>query len=437
LAETDQRATYQPVAKGERIHVLDALRGFGIFGILMINILDFSGYGFMTMADRQDLMLAEWNMFFDRVHTVFFRGKFYSLFSLLFGIGFAIQIIRTSAAGRSLGRHFSRRLFILFFIGLIHLWAIWFGDILVLYAMCGMLLLLFRNSSDRRLLFWVLVLIFLLPGLHALYLHLTNGGYTTSIYRWLSNSWIAADLPQAPEGRVLYQIKDLVEVIQSSSWRTILSFNALGPLLRGYIIALDARFFKVLGIFVLGLWAGRQLINKSLHDNRDFLIRLAGIGLLIGIPMNILLAMDLPDQLEPGWFVLVRDSLTSLRYVILMAGYVAVFMLLYRTWFRRVLDTLFEAVGKTALTNYILQSVIGILLFYDIGLGLGKYFGSALLTLSVLVIFALQILLSTWWLNCYRYGPLEWIWRVLTYGAYLPNRIVKESRDYARSGQVV
>lgn len=415
------QSSFKPVGNSERIDVLDALRGFAIFGIFVINVRVFSGYSYMLDVDKNDLMLADWNAAFDWLHTVFFGGKFYTLFSLLFGIGFAIQFMRASSTDRSFKLHFSRRLFFLLLIGIVHLWGIWFSDILVLYALCGYVLIFFKDFPDRRLL-WAVFFLLLIPGLHAWYLHTGYGNYTQTLYQLFSDSWMAAGLPQASSEYDTFRMSDITEVIQSGSWSTVLSFNYIGPLLRGYMISLDARFFKVLAVFVLGLWTGRQLLVNQLHENRRFLIRIAVAGWAIGVPLNFLYAMDNPTDLRDSSILLAKDALAPLGYVSLTAGYVASFMLLYRTHLRKTFTTLFNAVGKTALTNYILQSLIGIFVFYNIGLGLGDSLGSAYLTLAVFIIFGFQILVSNAWLKRYRYGPLEWLWRVLTYGRYMQNR---------------
>jgi uncharacterized protein len=153
----------RPAQQKERIDVLDALRGFAVFGMFMINIRVFSGYTYFFNKGRDDFLLAGWDTTFDRIHIVLFSGKFYTLFALLFGIGFAIQIMRASSADRSFIMHFSRRLFFLLLIGIVHLWGIWFSDILVFYAICGYLLLLFKPLSNRGLL-WAVVLLLLYRG---------------------------------------------------------------------------------------------------------------------------------------------------------------------------------------------------------------------------------------------------------------------------------
>lgn len=415
----NKKSSFKPVGKKERIHVLDALRGFAIFGIFMINARVFSGYSYMSDEEKSNLMLADWNSTFDIFHTVLFSGKFYTLFSLLFGIGFAIQFIRASSTDRSFIRHFSRRLFILLIIGIVHLWGIWFSDILVLYALCGYVLILFKELSDRNLL-WAAFITLCIPGLYLWYLQSVDGGYANHVYEYFNERWAEAGLPYASEEN-FFQMRDVVEVIQSNSWSTVLSFNFIGPILRGYIYVLDARFFNVLGIFILGLWTGRQLMYHKLHENRSFLSRIAVAGILIGLPLNIFLVMGNPTGFSDSTIVLIKDALEPFGYLILTAGYVAVFMLIYQTGLRNGLTSLFNSVGKTALSNYILQSFIGIFLFYGIGLGLGEYLGSAYLTLMVFIVFIFQVIISNLWLKRYRYGPLEWLWRSLTYGRLMNN----------------
>ncbi len=399
--------------------MLDALRGFAIFGIFMINARVFSGYAYMTQEEKGELMLADWNDTFDIIHTVFFLGKFYTLFALMFGIGFAIQFIRATSTDRSFTRHFSRRLFFLLLIGLVHLWGIWFSDILVLYALCGYALILFQRLPDRGLIVASFLLL-CLPGLYNWYLHTNEYGFTLDVYEYLSESWVALGLPQTPNPPETFQMRDVVEVIQSDSWATVLTFNFLGPLLRGYIYLLNARFLIVLAFFVLGFWAGRQLMLHKQHKNKARLIRIAVTGFLLGVPLNLLLIVNNPTGLDYTTAQTLKALLEPFGYLSLTAAYMAGFMLLFLSPLSGMLTRLLSPVGKTALTNYILQSFIGIFLFYEIGLGMGAYLGSAHLTLMVFLVFGFQILISHMWLRYFRYGPLEWLWRVLTYGRYMP-----------------
>ncbi|MFW5963178.1 MAG: DUF418 domain-containing protein [Bacteroidota bacterium] len=412
---------HKPVGNEERIDVLDALRGFAIIGILMINVRVFSGYAYANEEFNSNLMLTGWDHVFDWIHIVFFSGKFYSLFSLLFGIGFAIQLTRTSSAGRKFIPFFSRRLFFLLLIGIVHMWAIWFSDILVFYAICGYILILFRSLSNRQL-WWVFFILLLFTGLHNLYLQSAEMPYTTLLIEWISQNWDILGLPEASNETYTLRMSDIAAVIRDGSWGNILKFNFIGPSLRAYFIAFDARIFKILATFVLGFWVGRKILFNSLHKNRLFLAKTALAGWIIGLSLNIFFMEEDINWNDSAITIVLREFLVAFSYISLASGYAASFVLLYESRLKPRLRRIFNSVGKTALTNYIFQSVLGLLLFYSAGLGLGEYFGSTLLTLAVFLIFLLQAILSNIWLKTYKYGPLEWLWRVLTYGRYIKNR---------------
>jgi uncharacterized protein len=416
------KSQLKPAQRKERIDELDALRGLAVFGMFMINIRVFSGYTYVDSDSQSNLLLAGMDTFFDRFHIVLFSGKFYTLFALLFGIGFAIQIVRASSGDRSFILHFSRRLFFLLLIGIVHLWGIWFSDILVFYALCGYLLLLFRGLPDRGLL-WSVILLLLIPGLHAWYLHATDGGYTNTLYRWVYDRWMANDLPQASAGYHAFRMEDIAAVIREGSWNAVMRFNSIGPLLRIYVMALDLRIIKILAIFVLGFWIGRNIIYHNLHKDRVFLRNTAIIGFLTGLPLNIYFAMEVSTRMHGIHTLISAEILNTIGYISLTSAYAATFTLLYQTGLKKFLDWSFNSVGKTALSNYLLQSVLGIIFFYSAGLGFGEYFGSTMLTVAVFAIFGLQIHVSNIWLKYFRFGPVEWIWRVLTYGQYIKNKL--------------
>ncbi len=392
--------------------------------MLMINIRVFSGYAYFTGARHDELLLGQWDVTFDQIHAVFFNGKFYTLFALLFGIGFAFQRNNALQGQRPFTRQFSRRLFFLLLIGLVHLWAIWFGDILVLYSLCGFMLLLFMNLPTKQLL-WAGILLLLLPGLYSWYLYATQGGYTNLLFQWLSHSWMITGLPHAFSEKDTFTMKDIAYVTREGSLGNLLRFHSLGPILRMYLISVDARLFKILAIFILGFWTGRNIIGRQLHQNKAFLVKTAITGWLVGLPLNVFFAMDNITHLKDSSIVLIKDILIPFGYVSLTAAYAATFILLYRNGFRTLFDLLFVAVGKTALSNYIFQSIAGVLLFYGIGLGLGGNMGATSLTGMVFALFGLQVALSTLWLKRFRMGPLEWFWRVATYGGMKPNRRTK------------
>lgn len=413
-----------PVKQSERIDELDVLRGFAIFGIFVINVRVFSGYSFASEEMKADFLLTRWDDIFDWIHIVFFNGKFYTLFSLLFGIGFAVILVRATKADRSFLPFFSRRLFILLIIGVIHLWGIWYSDILVIYALCGYILILFKELSSRSLL-WLFLLLVLAQGFHTRYLHANDNSYTKQLYTTVSDKWTEKDLPKASEKTEGFRLPDLAQVVRDDSWKTVFKFNSIGPIIRFYFVSYDSRIIKVLAIFVLGLWVGRSILFHDLLNRKLFLVKIAIAGWIIGLPLNILFREGFLSGNDAPFAFFAKEVLESLAYVSLSSAYAASFILLYKTRFKKMLNSLFTSVGKTALTNYILQSFIGIALFYTAALGIGEYSGSTLLTIIVVMVFVFQIIGSNIWLNYFRYGPLEWIWRMLTYGKYIKIRLDK------------
>jgi uncharacterized protein len=417
----------QPVKK-DRIDVLDGLRGFAVFGIFVINIRLFSGYALIPEESRLDMMFTQWDEIFNWIHIVFFSAKFYTLFSLLFGIGFAIQLIRATKKNQSFLPFFSRRLFFLFLIGLIHLWMIWYSDILVFYALCGFLLIPFRKISNPGLL-WIAFLFLVLTALHTLYIYNSGGGYANFFYQKLSEGWVEYGLPRAPSEYDTFRMPDIAEVIRSESWNAVFRFNLLGPWLRLYLISYDARVLKILAIFLIGFWFGRKIISSKLHENKKLLVKMALVGWCIGLPVNILFVEGDAEIFNNSTQIVTEDLITSIGYISLSIAYAASFFILYLTNIKKLLIFLFNPVGKMALSNYLFQSVVGIMLFYSAGFGLGEYFGSTLLTIAVLIIFGFQVVASRIWLNYYRFGPAEWLWRVLTYGRYMNLRIQNPSES--------
>src|SRR5688572_31841407 len=148
-----------PVSLTERADILDTLRGFALLGVLLDNLVGFTGWGFQTQEMREALSTWPADGILALSELTFINGKFYSLFSLLFGIGFSIILIRNEQKGNNPIRIFYRRLFFLALFGLAHCLLLWEGDILLLYALLGCLLPLFRKCSDRALLIWFVVLV--------------------------------------------------------------------------------------------------------------------------------------------------------------------------------------------------------------------------------------------------------------------------------------
>jgi uncharacterized protein len=382
------------------VELLDALRGFALFGILLANILYWSGWIFLQPAQRIAIAGGDGVAAQYLFHHAFVDGKFYTIFSLLFGIGFALQLRRLEGRGLDGPRIFRRRLLILLAIGLIHMVLVWDGDILTFYALIGLLLPLFRRCSDRTLLFAAVILIFLVPYVgHAIFealgwrpheavANFGNGIFTamggdpadpvgwmrrTDLYAYFA--WVISGWPFAISTRL-------------ESWRI--------P--------------KLLGIMLLGSMLGRRLADGKLLDDRRLLWWTFSVGLAVGLPLSFAYGL-VPD--------LGQMSLPSLLGTVPLAlAYAAGFALAWPRW-RSALGFI-AAPGRMALTNYLLQTVLGIAIFYGIGLGLVSRVPVLGIYAIAVLVFALQVALSHWWLARHAQGPMERLWRALTYARVRP-----------------
>ena len=179
----------------------------------------------------------------------------------------------------------------------------------------------------------------------------------------------------------------------------------------------EGRLFKVFGIFLIGIWAGRKILNESILDNTDFLKKVFFIGLLVGLPVNIVRGyieffVDSTDTTK-----LFHILAYALGTVPLALSYAAGIALLVKKKVR-FLDW-FKPVGKTALSNYLFQTAISTIIFYGIGFKLVGKFGFTYIMIIGFSVFVIQIVCSKIWLNYFKFGPMEWLWRKLTYGVQL------------------
>lgn len=408
-------ASAGPVAARERITVLDSLRGLALLGILTVNLGAFDGWYYMTPEQKAALPAAGADGVVEFLHHTLITGKFYTLFSLLFGIGFAIQLSRLKARGGNFMGRYVRRLLILLGIGLAHLY-IWYGDILVLYALCGFFLLLFHQSSDRTLITWAAALILLpVPWYAAMWL--SDGQYDPSLpfYEYAARIITFHGIPGASADVGMYAVMPL---LKEGGFREMFQVGFPAALMRFGDFVFEGRMFKVFGVFLIGLWAGRRIEKGGLLDDIGGLSRVLVAGLVLGLPANLALAV----LMESGgtWPISGLGFAQSVLYAVgvvpLGVAYAAGIALLWRRslWARPL--GMLAPMGRMALTNYLGQTLIGISVFYGVGFGLMGTMGPLHWTVLALAIFAAQLMLSTLWMRYFRFGPMEWLWRSLTYG---------------------
>lgn len=404
-----------PVQLTERAEILDVLRGFAILGIFIANSANFSGYLYCDPEQKKQLVTYASDQWVNYFFIALVEGKFYSLFSLLFGIGFSVILIRNEQKGKNPLPVFYRRLGILMLFGFLHAFLVWDGDILLLYGLTGLLLPLFRALSDRALL--IAGIILLLSPIFIDLVKLTFS-FTPAIFlnelaqRFDKQNGIPLD-----NTFVYYLFQP------GSGYKEILNWNLSGFFYR-YAYLLDSnRVPKVLAMFLIGFVAGRKMMYVNLVNHVSLLKKLQRFGFIIGLPLSFAMAyFELDNKSIPNDPAGLLDSITyALSVVPLSLAFTATICLWWINTNGVVLTKL-AAVGRMALTNYILQSVIGILIYYNIGFGLGLKFGPAIFIPVAIIVFASQVVISNIWFRYFMYGPLEWIWRQLTYGKKLPLR---------------
>lgn len=406
-----------PVQQAERIEIVDVLRGFALFGILFVNMMLFS-HPFQALLFPVDAA-APW---FDRaaqwlVHFLG-EGKFYALFSLLFGLGLTLQMERIEGRGGRFVPLYLRRLFVLLLIGMVHAFLIWMGDILILYAVTGFLLVLFRKARPRTLLVWAVILVSLpllfnlaVTGLIELGRMVPEGAAQVEQAFAQTVDGFTADLEQAYR---VYRSGSFGEITA----QRMADYTSMG--MAGFLVM----GFNVLAMFLLGVYFGKQGIFRNLEANRPLFRKLLVWGGILGLGGNALYAtLILPMQrIAPTWTLLLATAAHNLGAPLLMLAYVSAFCLLALSpvWGKRL--QVLAPVGQMALSNYLTQSIVCTLIFYGYGAGLFGQVGAAAGIGLTIVIYLLQIPLSHWWMKRFKYGPAEWVWRSLTYGKPQPMR---------------
>ena len=378
--------------------LIDALRGFALLGVFLVNLRFFSLDALMTEAAQQALPTAALDHALRTGMAWLLDMKAITLFSLLFGMGVAMQM----EGGGSVAAHL-RRMGVLLAIGLLHSVLLWWGDILLVYALAGLLLPLFRRLGDRALLLTGVFIALLLPPL---------------LSPWI-REWVALLTPRAQINAAA------LEALAHGSFAQAWWHNL--QLATWLKLSNWALLLFVLGRFLLGYWAGRHRLLQQPRDHLPLLRSIALGSLLLGalfvwIDVNGNAFKQAWPALRgglPGYLLRVSYRVAPLALGIAAA---AIFALLYlQPWGERVLRV-FVPAGRMALSNYLLQSAICVPLFAGVGAGIGPQHGLWPVLLVAAVVFPLQLWGSAWWLRGHRFGPLEWLWRSASEGQWLPLR---------------
>ena len=399
--------TTAPVATVERMDVLDAVRGVAVLGILLINVNALSGFAFIPPIDALGSRF-DGSVFFTLSWLI--EGKFYALFSFLFGVGFAVFVQRAAARGADPAQLFKRRLTGLLLIGFIHTFFIWMGDILLTYAVLGFGLVPFLKKSDRTVIRWAVTMLLLPIALYAVLL---------GVLAVVGTAQQAASPAGGTESGLPPFLADAVEKFTHGGYLAIVQGNVAftaANVVRRFILMF---FPRVFAMFLLGFYVGRHSMFANLGAYRPLIVRTLLLGATIGLPLAFVGAW-----LEGGAFPeanvrgLIETIVKSVSIPALALGYAAALCLAFQR-LPALMRTL-APVGRMALSHYVAQSVVGVALFYGIGFGIGPRWGMAGLLAAWALIFTTQVVVSHVWLSRFRYGPLEWLWRWLTYGGRPP-----------------
>jgi uncharacterized protein len=372
-----------PLPAGERTPAVDAVRGLALLGILLVNM---SFYAQPIAAALRGPPPASGRL--DRIVggtiELLAEGKSYPLFALMFGFGLHVQLTRAGTSFRSVQ---ARRLAVLAAIGAAHALLLWSGDILIVYAVLGMLALAFVRRRPRTLLLWALLLPMLPPAVllaAAAVRHLL--GLPPPVL--LGGSNLA---PLAEAGWQRYGHGSYLEVTRQRA--------------RDYVLVIPSLLRMapaMLAMVLTGLWVARRGVLQDPTAHRRWLLGVLAVCLPLGLVVSA-------AAQRPGGRLLLAFDGPPLAF-----AYAAALGLLSA---RRRL-TLLEAAGRMPLSNYVLQSLVCTTIFYGYGAGLLGSLGPAALAALALAVWGGQLVLSTLWLRRFRCGPLEGLWRSLTYGRW-------------------
>ena len=385
-----------PTDPKTRLRSVDAVRGFALFGVLLVNMFNFG-------ADA-----PEWAGIFDRtintwMHMVF-ETKSLRLFSLLFGLGFALQFTRlTSPRGGSLWVYL-RRLVILFVFGMAH--ALFFdGDILMEYAMMGIVLMAFRNVRDRTLLVLACVLLVAFPLGNLLH----SPGDDELLDQWEDSLPLSEQRDDHP------YLSSAMDVFEENAY-------AIPPRIWSNLHGPESGL-TIFSMFLLGLYVGRARILNDVAAHLPLFRRVFAWGIGIGGASALaewLLSWKFDyavftENMASAWVRFLGDILFAYGSTALALGYgAAIVLLTLRPAWQPILRPL-QNLGRMALTVYLSSTLMFTTLFYGWGFGQLFLLGPVATTLYAIGFFIIQLLFCTWWLNRFRFGPAEWLWRSLTY----------------------
>ena len=400
--KADREGQIVPSKSPDRVLDIDILRGFALFGVILVNIFYFQVPAVYFSAYYEQFSDL-WSRIVVYILNWFFTGKFYPIFSFLFGLGFSIQFLNARKKGTNPYTFLARRLAILMLFGLVHIIFVWEEDILFIYAIFGFVLLMLIDQSPRFILAAALILYFASP-----------------VFDILSNFFNGSvDDPDAFNSisayTDFYVNASYWQILQERVKIYVQNYNQPGEILS---------LLNRLAFFLMGLYAGKKNYITTFREQSSywFQMLLLSIGVFsVGFLIDKLWLKNLYTANSPILLSL-EEIVNSISNLFQVFVYMIGFLLLLTVSRLRPLLLPLANIGRTALTVYLTHTIVFSFLFYSFGLKLYASLTPIQLLVIAIVLFFVDVILSILWLKYFQYGPLEWVWRSLTYNKVLPLR---------------
>jgi len=404
-----------PIAPAERILSLDVLRGFAVLGILIMNIQSFSMIQAAYINPTAYGDLSGWNKWVWILSHIFASEKFMTLFSIMFGAGIVLLTQRIESKSlKSAGVHYRRSLWLLV-IALVHAYCFWYGDILFVYSLSALLVYLFRKASPRKLLIAGLIVISVASLIYIFF------GW--SIPYWPPEALQQNMMTWKPGAEAV--AKEIAAY--QGNWLDQMSFRVPASIFHETFLIFFYYGWRVVGLMLIGMAFFKWGILSAQRSRRFYIWAMVsgfGIGLPIvisGVMRNFAADWALEFSMFFGWQFNYWGSL------LVAFGYIGAVMFFCQSGLLSWLMRLLANVGRMALSNYLIQTLICTILFYGHGFGLYGRVERTGQSMIIVSIWIFQIIFSWLWMRSFRFGPAEWLWRSLTYKKIQPLRYAKDN----------
>lgn len=382
----------------KRIQLVDALRGFALLGIVLIHFVEH--FELFKQPEYNFLFSKEANSAVFEAIYFLISGKAYSIFAIMFGFSFFIQLSRRERTGDDFRLTFVKRLIILLIFGIIHSF-IYRGDILHIYAFLGLFLVLFYKVSNKTLLIFTVLFAIQIPHIYHLIQTFLNADYQY-IRDWGGNYFSNCD--------EIYAYGNFIDVLKINVWE--------GRYVVWAWTYYSGRLVQLFALFLLGLYIGRKGFFENPQKYKSQIFKALIISIFSIISLYVFIAFFAKVNFTETQKLLINEILKS--YINL--GYTFAIISIFSLYCISVKESFFikklAVYGRMSLTNYVTQAVFGVIIFYGFGFGLYNYLGAIWSLIIGFSFFIVQVFISEYWMKNYYYGPLEWLWRALTFSNF-------------------